>query len=265
MRTETGVNGVDSGVNRREAIAALGALGAVAAFAPLARAQHEQNTIRDMPKGVSGLSALGGWDSAKGEYVLPPLPYAFNALEPFIDAQTMEIHHDKHHAGYVKGANKALAELAKLRAGDGDGSLIKAYERDLAFNGAGHVNHCIFWQVMAPPSKGGGGKPSGDLAAAIDRDFGSFDAFAKQFQEAAGAVEGSGWAWLVHEPVSGRLMVLQSEKHQNLTIWGVQPLLGVDVWEHAYYLKYQNKRADYVKAFMNLINWGTVAALHAHM
>ncbi|HBS28149.1 MAG TPA: superoxide dismutase [Phycisphaerales bacterium] len=203
-----------------------------------------------------------GWDEAKGEYTLPPLPYAPEALEPHLDAQTMQIHHGKHHASYVTGLNKALAELAKVRSGAGDASLIKHWSRELAFHGGGHINHALFWVTMAPPSQGGGGEPGGALAGAIARDFGSFEGFRKHFSAAAGAVEGSGWAWLVYDRVSQRLLVQQMEKQQNMLLTGAVPLVGVDVWEHAYYLRYQNRRADYVTAFFNVINWARVGSMY---
>jgi Fe-Mn family superoxide dismutase len=200
--------------------------------------------------------AMPGWDGAKGEYVLPPLPYAYNALEPSIDEQTMRLHHDIHHAGYVRGMNKALVDLKSARAAN-DFAAIKAISRDLAFNGSGHVLHCIFWDNMTPT--GAGGTPSGDLGKALGDSFGSVDSFRAQFSAAAGAVEGSGWGILAWEPVGRNLVVLQAEKHQNLSVWGVTPLLVLDVWEHAYYLKYQNKRGDYIKAFWDVANWSDVA------
>jgi Fe-Mn family superoxide dismutase len=210
-------------------------------------------------QGAAADGTMPGWDAATGEYILPPLPYAYNALEPAIDEQTMRLHHDLHHAGYVKGLNKALADLAAARTG-GDFAAVKAISRDLAFHGSGHVLHCTFWDNMAPPASGrGGGAPSGDLALALDKSFGSFDAFKAQFSAASNAVEGSGWGILAYEPLGGNLLVLQAEKHQDLSIWGVTPLLVLDVWEHAYYLRYQNKRGDYVKAFWDVVNWGDVA------
>jgi len=207
---------------------------------------------------VPALSALGmtrqdlGYNAETGEYTLPPLPYAYDALEPFIDTETMKIHHDKHHAGYVKGLNNAVAQLSAIRAKDADIGLIKHWERELAFHGSGHVNHVLFWTGMGPDTPKA---PTGPLAEAISRDFGSFDAFTTQYTAAATKVEGSGWGWLAYEPLAGRLIVLQGEKHQNLTMTGSVPLLGVDVWEHAYYLKYQNRRADYVQSFMKIVNW----------
>lgn len=187
---------------------------------------------------------------------LPPLDYPYEALEPHIDAQTMKLHHDVHHAGYVKGLNTAEAKLAEAREAN-DFALVKHWSRELAFHGAGHFLHCIFWKNMSP---NGGGKPEGALMKQIERDFQSFDGFAAQFKAAAGAVEGSGWAMLVKNHAVGKLEILTAEKHQNLTQWVVEPLLAIDVWEHAYYLKYQNRRPEYVEAFMKVINWKDVAA-----
>ena len=237
-------------VDRRTALGAMALVGPGALFAAAAASQ---------PESAGSMLALG-WDQARGEYTLPALPYAYDALEPHIDEQTMRIHHDKHHAGYVKGLNAALAALAQAREA-GDAGLLQHWTRQVSFHGSGHVNHTLFWLGMAPAGRGGGGAPTGPLAAAIDRDFGSFERFAWQFQAAAKSVEGSGWGWLVFEPISGRLAVLQGENQQKLLMTGVVPLLGIDVWEHAYYLKYQNRRADYVSAFMNVINWPYVQRL----
>ncbi|MDX2133015.1 MAG: superoxide dismutase [Planctomycetota bacterium] len=201
-----------------------------------------------------------GWDAEKGQYVLPPLPYATNALEPHIDAKTMEIHHGKHHQGYVSGANKALTELFQIRAG-GDAALVKHWSRELSFHLSGHVNHALFWQMMAPEGKGGGGQPKGPLLAAIERDFGGYDKFVAHFKAAAAQVEGGGWAHLVRDPLSRRLMIVQQEKQQDMLFTGALPLLGCDVWEHAYYLKYQNQRASYVDAWFKVVNWSFVQCL----
>ncbi|MGN7456641.1 Fe-Mn family superoxide dismutase [Paenibacillus pasadenensis] len=190
-----------------------------------------------------------------GGHKLPPLPYAYNALEPYIDEATMRIHHDKHHQTYVDDLNKAEKELQASRK-SGDFALVKHWERELAFNGAGHYLHTLFWPAMSPQ---GGGKPVGALADEIDRSFGSFDAFKKQFSEAANKVEGGGWAILVYSPRSRRLEILQAEKHQDLSQWDAIPLLPLDVWEHAYYLKHQNKRPDYVKDWWNVVNWPYVS------
>jgi Fe-Mn family superoxide dismutase len=192
-------------------------------------------------------------------YELPPLPYAYDALEPSYDEQTVRLHHDKHHAGYVAGLNKALDELAGARS-SGNYALIKHWERELAFHGAGHLLHTLFWENMVP---NGGGQPGGELAAQITADFGSFDAFQSQFAAAANAVEGSGWCLLGWSPALSKLVILQIEKHQDLTVWGVLPLLVVDVWEHAYYLKYQNRRAEWIGQWWNLVNWADVAGRFA--
>lgn len=193
-----------------------------------------------------------------GKHTLPDLPYAYNALEPHIDEQTMKLHHDIHHNGYVTGLNAAEDKLAAARA-SGDFGAIKAISKDAAFHGSGHFLHSIFWPNMAPPGEGGGGSPGGDLASQIDTDFGSFDNLVAHFSAASVAVEGSGWGLLVWQPEGMHLEVLQSEKHQNYTQWGVTPLLVLDVWEHAYYLNYQNKRKAYVDAWWNVVNWGDVA------
>jgi len=189
---------------------------------------------------------------------LPPLPYDYNALEPHIDEATMRLHHDKHHKAYVDGLNNAEAKLKDARD-KADFALVKHWERELAFHGSGHFLHNLFWEVMAPSAKGGGGKPTGDLLTQIESHFGSYDNFAKQLSAAAAAVEGSGWALLVVQPSKKHLEILTSEKHQNLTQWGAVPILALDVWEHAYYLKYQNKRGDYIQAWWNVVNWPDVA------
>ena len=201
-------------------------------------------------------------------YTLPDLPYPKNALEPNIDARTMEIHHDKHHAGYVNNANKALEGTAFAKDSDPANACmnlsdIPADKRTAVRNNAGGAyNHALFWTVMAPAGKGGGGAPSGDLAKAIDRDFGSFDKFKEQFASAAATRFGSGWAWLTVK--NGKLNVVSTPNQDNPlmgeAVAGTSgtPILGLDVWEHAYYLNYQNKRPDYVAAFWNVVNWGQV-------
>ncbi len=217
--------------------------------------------VATMALGLGGLYGTahasgkkGAGPAAQGECKLLPLSYPYDALDPWIDRQTVTIHHDKHHAGYVKNFNTALRKLSEARASD-DFSLIKHWSRELAFHGSGHVLHTLYWENMSPK---GGGKPTGELMAAMGKSFGGFDQFKKQFAAATKAVEGSGWGIMAFEPFRGYLTVLQVEKHQDLTIWGVYPLLVCDVWEHAYYLKYQNRRAEYVKNFFNLINWPEV-------
>jgi superoxide dismutase, Fe-Mn family len=188
-------------------------------------------------------------------YELPDLPYEYDALEPTIDARIMELHHSAHHQGYVDGANAALEELEGMRE-EGDFEGIKHVKRDLSFNLSGHVNHAIFWQNMSPD---GGGEPEGELADAIDEEFGSFDAFQSEFTEAANAVESNGWAWLFHEPVADRLIVGQVESQNRLAHQGATPLLGLDVWEHAYYLQYENRRAEYTESWWDVVDWNDVA------
>ncbi len=196
------------------------------------------------------------------EYKLPELPYAYSALEPYIDEQTMRLHHDKHHAAYVNGLNAALKKLEDARAAS-DFALITGLSKLVAFHGSGHALHTIFWQVMCQKDKSK--EPSsGALADQIKADFGSMDAFKKQFSEAAKAVEGNGWAVLAYEPMGKRLLVLQAENHQKLTFQGSIPLLVLDVWEHAYYLKYQNNRAGYVEAWWNVVNWSEVEKRLSH-
>lgn len=190
-----------------------------------------------------------------GGHTLPPLPYAYDALEPYIDEETMRIHHDKHHQSYVDGLNKAEIKLQEARQ-SGNFDLVKHWERELAFNGAGHYLHTIFWDIMNPQ---GGGKPEGALLEQIERDFGSYDAFHEQFSNAAEKVEGGGWAVLVWSPRSHRLEILTAEKHQNLSQWDIVPLLPLDVWEHAYYLKHQNNRKDYIQDWWNVVYWPAVA------
>jgi len=190
------------------------------------------------------------------EYRLPELPYAYNALEPYIDEATMRLHHGKHHAAYVNGLNAAMKKLEEARA-KGDFSSVQALSKLVAFHGSGHVMHCIFWEVMCPKEKSKEPE-SGALHEAITASFGSMGAFKKHFSEAAKAVEGNGWAVLAYEPLGKRLVVLQAENHQKLTIQGSAPLLVLDVWEHAYYLKYQNNRAGYVEAWWNVVNWSEV-------
>ncbi|OJX63349.1 MAG: superoxide dismutase [Micrococcales bacterium 73-13] len=188
------------------------------------------------------------------EYTLPELPYDYAALEPHISATIMELHHDKHHAAYVAGANAALAGLAAAREA-GDLASVNLLTKNLAFNLGGHVNHSIFWKNLSPD---GGDKPTGELASALDDQFGSFDKFVAHFTAAATGVQGSGWAALFYDRVGGNLIVQQILNQEAQFPAGTVPLLLLDVWEHAYYLDYKNVRADYVKAFWNIVNWADV-------
>ena len=195
---------------------------------------------------------------------LPPLPYAANALEPHIDARTMEIHHDKHHAAYVTNLNKALESAPDL-AGKSAEELIKdlnavpeGIRTAVRNNGGGHVNHTMFWEIMGA----NGGEPSGDLAEAINAAFGSLDALKEKINAAGAGRFGSGWAWLSLDG-SGKLVVHSTANQDNPMMEGMKPILGVDVWEHAYYLNYQNRRPDYLKAWWNVVNWDAVASRYA--
>jgi Fe-Mn family superoxide dismutase len=189
-------------------------------------------------------------------YVVPPLPYAFDALEPYIDKLTMEIHHDKHHGAYVTNLNKALEGHADLQALSIEDLLthldrvpenIRTAVRN---NGGGHMNHSMFWKIM---KKGGGGEPKGKVAEAIQSSFGSFADFKTKFSQAGVTRFGSGWAWLLYK--DGKLTIDSTPNQDNPVMNGAKPVMGLDVWEHAYYLKYQNKRPDYIEAWWNVVNW----------
>ena len=195
-------------------------------------------------------------------FTLPPLPYRNDALEPHIDAKTMEIHHDKHHQAYVNNLNAALEKAGGEWANKSIDDLLRningvpeAVRTAVRNNGGGHWNHTMFWEIMAPNK---GGEPSGKLADAIKGSFGDFTKFKEQFAAAAAARFGSGWAWLVDEG-NGRLSVTSTPNQDNPLMEGRKAILGVDVWEHAYYLKYQNRRPDYVTAWWNVVNWDAVA------
>src|SRR6478609_2691680 len=187
-------------------------------------------------------------------YSLPDLPYDYAALEPHISATIMELHHDKHHQTYVTGANTALEQLAEARDKDALGP-VNLYQKNLSFNLAGHVNHSVFWPNMSPD---GGDKPTGELSAALDEHFGSFDGFRAYFTANALGVQGSGWSILAWDLMSGRPVVVQLYDHQGNLPPGQVPLLLLDMWEHAFYLQYRNVKADYVKAWWNVVNWADV-------
>ena len=185
------------------------------------------------------------------EYTLPDLPYDYAALEPSISGKIMELHHDKHHATYVSGANTALQKLAEARD-SGDFAAINLHEKNLAFNLGGHINHSVFWKNLSPD---GGGEPTGDLGSAIDAQFGSFEAFRGQFEATATGIQGSGWAILAWDTLGKQLIIVQLYDQQGNVPVGVLPILQLDMWEHAFYLQYQNVKADYVKAWWNVANW----------
>lgn len=198
--------------------------------------------------------------TAPAPYQLPPLPYSFDALEPYIDAKTMEIHHDKHHGAYVTNLNKALegnAELARLSVEElisRIDSVPEAIRTAVRNNGGGHANHSLFWKIM---KKGGGGEPKGELADAIKSAFGGFGDFKAKLNDAAMKRFGSGWSWLMMK--GGKLAIESTPNQDNPLMSGGKPVMGVDVWEHAYYLKYQNRRADYLEAWWNTLNWEQIA------
>ncbi|HKD18563.1 MAG TPA: superoxide dismutase [Thermoanaerobaculia bacterium] len=189
------------------------------------------------------------------KYTLPELQYDYSALEPHISGKIMELHHDKHHAGYVKGANSTLEKLGEAREKE-DFTRLGAMEKALAFNLSGHVLHSLFWQNLAPK---GGGEPKGELAEQIKKDFGGFAAFKRQLTEAASTIMGSGWGAVVWEPLAGRLLTTQIYDHQsNLAQAGV-PIMVLDAWEHAYYLQYENRKTDFFQVVWNVWNWKDVA------
>ncbi|MBX6351330.1 MAG: superoxide dismutase [Clostridia bacterium] len=198
-------------------------------------------------------------------FALPPLPYDYNALEPHIDEQTMRIHHDRHHGTYVNNLNAALEGHPELQRKSIEELLASLDEVPESIrtavrnNGGGHANHSLFWEIMSPS---GGGEPTGELAQAIASTFGSFESFKDQFSKAAAGRFGSGWAWLVVGP-GGKLEITTTPNQDNPVMEGKKPILGLDVWEHAYYLKYQNRRPDYIAAWWNTVNWGEVARRYA--
>jgi len=189
---------------------------------------------------------------------LPDMPYDYGALEPYISGQIMELHHTKHHQTYVNGLNSALDTIATAES-KGDFGKAASMAPLLNFHGGGHLNHSLFWENLAPASRDGGGEPGGELKKAIERDFGSFDVFRKQMNTALAGVQGSGWAWLVKDKESGTLGLVTRANQDPVTGTNV-PLLGIDAWEHAYYLQYQNRKAEYFDAIWNVVNWKTVAS-----
>jgi superoxide dismutase, Fe-Mn family len=237
-------------LSRRDALKTLGA-GAAAAFGLGALA----------PRLAAADAAKSAPSPAAGPLTLPRLPYAYDALEPHIDAKTMEIHHSRHHQAYINNANTALAGQPALQRTSAEemlrnlNALPETVRTTLRNNVGGHVNHAFFWQVIGPNA---GGAPRGPLGDAITKTFGSFDAFKTQFGDAATRRFGSGWAWLVTK--DGKLSITSTANQDSPLSEGATPLLGLDVWEHAYYLKYQNRRNDYIAAFWNVVKWDQVAA-----
>jgi Fe-Mn family superoxide dismutase len=192
------------------------------------------------------------------KYELPKLPYDFNALEPVISAEIMNLHYTKHHQAYVNNLNKALEQYAEAEQKNDLANMI-AIQKAIRFNGGGDINHSIFWTNLAPVKNGGGGSPTGPLTKAIEHAFGSFQAFVEQFSAKAVGLQGSGWTWLGYNKITKHLEIETCDNQDPLSTKGLVPLLGVDVWEHAYYLQYKNVRPDYVKAIWQVINWKNVA------
>jgi len=224
-----------TGLGRRDALGLMG----LAAAAPLIKACKA-------PEGALAVSAL-----EIAPYTLPALPYSYEAFNGFLSSEILHIHHDKHHAGYVRGLNGTLEKLADARAKN-DMASVRSLCRALAFNGSGHALHSLYWNSMSPS---GGGKPTGDMKKMIDQSFGSYEGFKANFTAASKKAEASGWGVLAYEPMGKRLIVTAAESHEQMGFQGATPLIVCDVWEHAYYLRYQNRRADYVDAFMDVFNW----------
>ncbi|MCB2155441.1 superoxide dismutase [bacterium] len=247
-----------SGTNRREFLKSGGAALAGAALAGIGNAQDDpHNSPHHGPMSHPAMMRQlfpGAYDEESGKWVLPPLAYPYESLEPYIDAMTMRLHHDKHHQGYVNGLNNAEEKLKEMRA-SGDYSMIEYWTNQASFHGAGHFLHTVFWDSMGPNA---GGEPTGFMKEQLDANFGGFKPFKDQFSAAAKKVQGSGWGILGYQLAGGGLTVLQARNHQLLSQWGVVPVLCIDVWEHAYYLNYQNRRGDYVEAFWNIVNWENV-------
>lgn len=224
-----------------------------------------RRTMLQLLGATAGVAAVGTGEvlAAQSEsadedrrYTLPSLSYDYDALEPAIDEQIMRLHHDEHHQGYVDGANDALDQLTEMRENDQFDN-IKSVKRNLSFNLSGHILHSVFWQSMSPD---GGANPSGALADALKRDFGSADAAINEFCAAAQNVEGSGWGLLVYDHLADRLLVTQAESHNDLAVQGATPLLVLDMWEHAYYLQYTNDRGSYVDAFWDVVDWDAIGS-----
>lgn len=236
--------------NRRNFLYLLGTGAGVVAF----------ETLRSPGKFNTALAAQTQAQQGTGTIELPPLRYAYNALEPYIDAETMRIHHSRHHAAYVKNLNTALDKYPRLKTRSVEqllqdlNSVPEDIRRTVRNNGGGHVNHTMFWEIMAP---NGGGEPTGAIAGAINKNFGSFAEFKERFNAAGTNRFGSGWAWLIRNR-NGDLQIISTPNQDSPLMEGNYPIMGNDVWEHAYYLKYQNRRADYLKAWWNVVNWDEI-------
>ncbi|KAI1733927.1 iron/manganese superoxide dismutase domain-containing protein [Xylaria scruposa] len=220
--------------------------------APSARAALRASSVKP------AAAALASTSFVRGKAMLPDLPYDYGALEPHISGKIMELHHKNHHQTYVNGLNGALEQIAEASS-KGNQSKAATLAPLLNFHGGGHINHSLFWENLAPANKDGGGEPEGALKSAIDRDFGSFSNLQSQINTALAGIQGSGWAWLIKDKAAGTLQVV-TRANQDPVTGNYVPLMGIDAWEHAYYLQYQNRKAEYFNAIWNVINWKTVAS-----
>eukprot|EP01083_Nonionella_stella_P200122 733198_1 len=211
---------------------------------------------------IETLSTVRQFSVSKSDFKLPDLPYAYEALEPVLPARIMELHHSKHHATYVNNLNATLQKRQDALE-KGDMAAVIGFDGGIKFNGGGHVNHSIFWTNLAPVDKGGGGSPSGPLLDAINNKFGSVSKFQEIFNTKTAAVQGSGWGWLVYCPDEKGIKIQTMPNQDPIGSLGFIPLLGIDVWEHAYYLKYENRRPDYLKDIWQVVNWSNVAQRYA--
>jgi superoxide dismutase, Fe-Mn family len=240
-------------MNRRNFLSAT--VTSSAALMPLCGTPLGANIFAE-PFAVQGMDNL---TDKNGVYILPPLPYAQDALEPFMDAETLGLHHQFHHGGAVKGLNK---DMEKIQSANQSGNLegVEYWIKKSALHASSHILHSIFWTNLAPSGKGGGGEPKGELLRRIQTEFGGIDKFKQLIAHVSNDVDGNGWGILAWHPMTKKLLILQCENHEKLTQWGAIPLLVIDVWEHAYYLKYRNRRAEFVEAFFKIVNWDNVAA-----
>jgi superoxide dismutase, Fe-Mn family len=255
-------------MSRREmlvkTVPAAAAVGAMAGCSSLLAQEQAQPRLVPPDQAQQGVvSRLLSQGYGDNQYRLPELPYGYDALEPHIDAQTMELHHSRHHQTYVDRLNESLETVRQIQSDQSmDTQKLSGVQRDISFNGGGHVLHTILWATIAPDA---GGRPEGEIAQAIERDFGNYVAFRNYFSHVAMGVKGSGWGLLAYEPVGDRLAVYQFGDQDLRMIPGSRPLMGIDVWEHAYYLKYQNRRNEYIEAFWNVVNWPAVNEAYQEM
>ncbi|KAI9664684.1 MAG: hypothetical protein M1821_006131 [Bathelium mastoideum] len=212
-----------------------------------------RSVLRTAPSTTSRRAALTGMTFTRGKATLPDLPYDYGALEPAISGKIMELHHSKHHATYVNSFNTFSEQLASAQASqDIQGQI--ALQPLINFHGGGHVNHTLFWENLAPAGRGGGGSPEGELARSIEQGWGSLDALKEKFNAALAGIQGSGWAWLVQDTQTGSLGI-KTYANQDPVVGQFRPILGIDAWEHAYYLQYENRKAEYFKAIWDVVNW----------